>query len=176
MSRQWLKAMAPDVIEGLLEELVADAGEEERVAILFNLLQTCLTMAARGAEIGHGVMQRDGVLGAVAILSFLRDHLRPDSDSVANGVLRRFYNAAHRQIISAHRDDAMPRFQQILASIAKIIQKPYSSSFFYNCLQETVMSRSQVRGLLLSDAVRQCVCRIDQDILAFSSDAQQKRN
>lgn len=176
MSRQWLKAMAPDVIEGLLEELVADAGEEERIAILFNFLQASLSMAAHGARIGQGVTQREGVIGAVTILSFLREHLRADSSNVANGVLRRFYNAAQRQIIAAHRDDAMTRFEEIRSSIAKVIQKPYSSSFFYNCMQETVMSRAQMLDLLLSDAVRPCVSRIDQSMFVASNGAGSARD
>jgi flagellin-specific chaperone FliS len=172
MSKQWLKAMAPDVIEGLLEDLVADAGEEELIAILFNLLQNALAMAGRGAETGRSIMQREGVIGAVAILSFLRDHLRDDTGNLANGVLRRFYNAAHRQIIRAHRDEAVIRFREIRQSISRVIQKPYSSSFFYNCMEETEMSRAEMLDLLLSCEVRQCICRIDQSIFAFSSDVE----
>lgn len=171
MTMQWLKAMTPDVIEGLLEDLVAEAGEEERIAILFNLLQNGLSRAARGAETGHSIMQREGVVGAVAILCFLRDHLRKDSSEVANGVLRRFYNSAHRQIISAHRNEAMPRFEEIHASISRVIQKPYSSSFFYNCLQETAFSKAQMLDLLLSREVRHCLCRIDQSMFTISNDA-----
>ena len=175
MSMQWLKPVAPDVIKGLLEDLVADSGEEERVAILFNLLQNCLSLAARSAVNGQGVMQREGVVGAVSILSFLRDHLRANSANVANGVLRRFYNAAHRQIITAHRDDAALRFDEIRASISKVIQKPYSSSFFYNCLQETTMSKEEMLELLLSAAVRTCIGRIDQPMFILSRDADRNR-
>ena len=170
MSKQWLKAMPSDVIEGLLEDLVADAGEEELIAILFNLLQNALGLAARGAETGRSIMQRDGVIGCVAILAFLREHLRSDAGNPANGVLRRFYNAAQRQIITAHRDDAVIRFQEIRTSISRVIQKPYSSSFFYNCMEETEMSKPEMLDLLVSREVRQCISRIDQSIFVFSND------
>ena len=167
MTKQWLKAIDPDVIEGLIVDLVADAGEEERIAILFNLLQNCLSMAANGAETGQGIMQRDCVVGGISILSFLRGHLRVESPNVANGVLRRFYNAAHRQIITAHRDEAAVRFEEIRLSIAKVIQKPYSSSFFYNCMQETAISKKQMLDLLLSGDIRRCIWRIDQSTFVF---------
>ena len=172
MTRQWLKALAPDVTEGLLEELVAEASDEERVSILFNLLQNCLALAARGAETGQGILQRDGVIGAVTILSFLRDHLRQDIGNAANGVLRRFYKAAHRQIIKAHRDEAAIRFHEIRASVFKVIQKPYSSSFFYNCMQETAMNRAAMLDLLLSVEIRHCICRVDPFPWAFADEAE----
>ena len=168
MTRQWFEAMAPDVIAGLLEELIAESSEEERISILLNLLQNCIGKAAHGAETGQDVMQRDGVIGAVAILCFLREHLRSDSVNPANGVLRRFYQAAHRQIIRAHRDAAVTRFQEIRTSIAKVIQKPYSSSFFYNCMQETRMTKGEMLNLMLSFEVRHSICRLDQSMQLFA--------
>ena len=170
MSSQWLKSFAPDETAGLLEELVAESDGEERIAILFNLLQNSLVMAARGAKMGHGVLQRDAVVCAVSIISFLRSRLRSDSASIANGVLRRFYNSAHRQIIKAHRDEAAVRFEEIRTSVSKVIQKPYSSSFFYNCMQETSISPVQMLDLLLSSEVRQSICRIDASMFAFSNE------
>ena len=170
MTKQWFEAMAPDVIAGLLEELIAEASEEERISILFNLLQTCIGTATRGAETGQELVQRDGVIGAVAILCFLREHLRPDSVSPANGVLRRFYQAAHRQIIRAHRDSAVTRFHDIRTSIAKVIHKPYSSSFFYNCLQETRMTKAEMLNLMLSFEVRHSICRIAPSLRMFADD------
>jgi flagellin-specific chaperone FliS len=130
MTRQWFQSTKSDVVEELFEELIDQSSEEEHVAMLFNLLQNCLSMAARGAETGQGILQREGVVGAVAILTFLREHLRAEGSDPANGVFRRFYNAAHRQIIKAHQKEAITRFRDIGASIAKVIQKPYSSSFF----------------------------------------------
>jgi hypothetical protein len=176
MTRQWFKAMAPDVIGGLLDELIAEAGEEERISILFNLLQNCIGMAAHGAQTGQSILQRDGVIGAVSILSFLRDHLRKDSANPANGVLRRFYQAAHRQIIKAHRDAAVTRFHEIRNSIAKVIQKPYSSSFFYNCMQETRMNRAEMLNLMLSFEVRHSICRIDHSMRMFADDEESSAN
>ena len=168
MNRQWFEAMAPDVIAGLLEELIAEASEEERISILFNLLQNCIGTAAHGAETGQSVMQRDGVIGAVSILSFLREHLRTDSANQANGVLRRFYQAAHRQIIRAHRDVAVTRFHELRTSIAKVIQKPYSSSFFHNCMQETRMNKGEMLNLMLSFEGRHSICRIENSVRMFA--------
>lgn len=176
MTRQWFKAMAPDVIEGLLEELIAEAGEEERISILFNLLQNCIGMAAHGAQTGQGVLQRDGVIGAVSILCFLCDHLRRDSSNPANGVLRRFYQAAHRQIIKAHRDVAVTRFHEIHTSISKVIQKPYSSSFFYNCMQETRLTKAEMLKLMLSFEVRHSISRMDHSMRIFADDEESSAN
>ena len=62
------------------------------------------------------------------------------------------------------------RFEEIRASVSKVIQKPYSSSFFYNCMQETSISPTQMLDLLLSSEVRQCICRIDASMFAFSNE------
>jgi len=171
MTMQWFKATDPDVVEGLFEELIAEAGEEERISILFNLLQNCIGMAAHGAETGQDILRRDGVIGAVSILCFLSDHLRRDVDNEANGVLRRFYQAAHRQIIKAHRDVTVTRFHELRASIAKVIQKPYSSSFFFNCMQETNMTMGEMLKLMLSHEVRFSICHIDHSMPFLAEDA-----
>jgi hypothetical protein len=171
MTRQWIEAVAPEMIEGLFEDLLAEASEEEQASILFNLLQSCLSLATRGAETGQSDLQRDGVAGAVAIVCFLREHLRRDSVDVANGVLRRFYNAVHRQIIKAHRDEAVARFREIRISIAKVIQKPYSTSFYYNCMQESVMSKLDLKRLIRSPELSQAICRLDHTMHLFSGGA-----
>jgi hypothetical protein len=156
------------MVEELFEELINQASEEEHVAMLFNLLQNCLSTAARGAETGQGVLQRNGVVGAVAILTFLREHLRAESLDPANGVFRRFYNAANRQIIKAHQNEAITRFRDIRTSIAQVIQKPYSSSFFHNCMQETVMDKAELMRLLLTPEIRQLLCHVDHSLRVFA--------
>jgi hypothetical protein len=127
-------------------------------------------MAARGCESGHGVMQQNGVVGAVAILCFLRDHLRQDSAAPANGVLRRFYNAAHRKLLRAHRDDQTALFLDLRASIAKVIQKPYSRMFFLNCTQETVMSKVELTRFILCAEVRGAIFRLDHSMRVFAGE------
>jgi len=170
MTEQWFQTTDPEVIERLFVDLIAEASEEEHVSILFNLLQSCLDMAARGAETGQGILQRNGVIGAVTILSFLRHHLRANSRNPANGVLRRFYNAAHRQIVTAHRDNVGAHLRDVRTSIAKVIQKPYSTSFFHNCLQETSWTRKDLLRLILCAQVRACICRVDSPILMFAGE------
>jgi flagellin-specific chaperone FliS len=170
MTTQWFQTTTPDLIEALFEELIDQSSEEEHVAMLFNLLQNCLNLAARGAETDQADLQKDGVVGAVAILSFLREHLRTESRDPANGVFRRFYNAAHRQILKAHQQEDVARLRDIRASIAKVIQKPYSSSFFHNCMQETVMNRGSLLRLLMTPEVRQLLCRIDDSERIFAGE------
>ena len=172
MTNQWFDAIAPEMIEDLFEDLLVEASEEEHASILFNLLQNCLGLATRGAQTGQGVLQRDGVVGAVAILSFLREHLRNDSSDPANGVLRRFYSAAHRQIIKAHRDAAVGRFREISASIAKVIQKPYSTCFYHNCMRESSITKLDLKRLIRSPDVSQAICRLDHAMPTFSGGAE----
>ena len=66
MVGKWFEAIAPEVVDDLFGDMLAEASEEENISILFNILQNCLGMAARGCESGHGVMQQNGVVGAVA--------------------------------------------------------------------------------------------------------------
>ena len=170
MVSKWFEAIAPEVVDDLFGDMLAEASEEENISILFNILQNCLGMAARGCESGHGVMQTNGVVGAVAILCFLREHLRQDSDAPANGVLRRFYNAAHRKLLRAHRDDQAALFHDLRASIAKVIQKPYSRMFFLNCTQETAMSKVELTRFILSSEVRGAIFRLDRSMRIFAGE------
>ncbi len=164
MTYQWIDAITPEVVDVLFEDLLVEASGEEHVSILFNALQNFLDMAWGGGASGKPEMQSDGVVGAVAIISFLREHLRKDSPNLANGVLRRFYNAAHRQIITAHRDHAFEQFREIKASISKVIQRPYSRGFFQHCMQETHMEKVELVRFLLSRDVRGGLFAVDQSI------------
>ena len=164
MTYQWIDNITPEVVDVLFEDLLTEASGEEHVSILFNALQNFLDMAWSGGVSGKREMQSEGVVGAVAILCFLRDHLRKDSLNLANGVLRRFYNAAHRQIITAHRDDAVEQFREIKASISKVIQRPYSRGFFQHCMHETHMEKLELVRFLLSSDVRGGLFAIDQSI------------
>jgi flagellin-specific chaperone FliS len=164
MSNQWIDAITPEIVDVLFEDLLTEASNEEHVSILFNALQNFLDMAWGGGASGKPEMQSDGVLGAVAIICFLREHLRKDSPNLANGVLRRFYNAAHRQIITAHRDDAFEQFREIKASIGKVIQRPYSRGFFQHCMHETYIEKLELVRFLLSRDVRGGLFAVDQSI------------
>jgi hypothetical protein len=164
MTYQWIDAITPEIVDVLFEDLLTEASGEEHVSILFNALQNFLDMAWGGGVSGKQDMEMDGVLGAVAILSFLREHLRKDSPNLANGVLRRFYNAAHRQIITAHRDEAYDQFSEIKKSIGKVIQRPYSRGFFQHCMHETDLEKLELVRFLLSNEVRGGLFAIDQSI------------
>ena len=164
MTYQWIDAITPEVVDVLFEDLLTEASGEEHVSILFNALQNFLDMAWGGGVSGKSEMQSEGVIGAIAIISFLREHLRRDSPNLANGVLRRFYNAAHRQIITAHRDEAFEQFREIKASISKVIQRPYSRGFFQHCMHETHMEKLELVRFLLSAEVRGGLFAIDQSI------------
>jgi len=168
MISEWFEAITPDVMADLFEDLLAEASEEENISILFNMLQNCLRMAARGCETGQSPMQRQGVVGAVAILCFLREHLRRDSGAHANGVLRRFFNAAHRKLLVAHRDNQAALLQELRASIAKLLRKPYSRMFFLNCMNETSISTAQLKSFILSDEVRCAIFRLDPSEKIFA--------
>ena len=170
MVSKWFETIAPEVVDDLLEDMLAEASEEENMSILFNILQNFLRMAARGCEAGHGVMQTNGVVGAVAILCFLREHLRLDHTSPANGVLRRFYNAAHRKLLKAHRDEQVILFHELRASIAKLTRKPYSRMFLLNCMEETTMSKQELTRFILCDEVRNAIFRRDHSMRMFSGE------
>ncbi len=172
MVSKWFEAIAPEVVDDLLEDMLAEASDEESMSILFNILQNCLRMAARGCEGGHGVMQKNGVVGAVAILCFLREHLRQDHTSPANGVLRRFYNSAHRKLLKAHRDEQASLFHELRASVAKLTQKPYARIFFLNCMEETAMSKAQLTRFILSPEVRNAIFRRDHSVRMFAGDGE----
>ena len=168
MKNEWFEAITPDVMADLFEDLLAEASEEENISILFNMLQKCLGVAAHGCETGQGALQKHGVVGAVAILSFLREHLRRDCGALANGVLRRFYNAAHRKLIAANRDNEAGLFHELRASIARLIQRPYSHMFFLNCINETLMSTAELKSFILSDEVRCAIFRLDPSEQMFA--------
>lgn len=168
MMSEWFDAITPDVMADLFEDLLAEASEEENISILFNMLQKCLGIAAHGGETDQRALQKHGVVGAVAILCFLREHLRRDSGALANGVLRRFYNAAHRKLITAHRDNEAALFHELRASIAKLIQKPYSRMFFLNCINETSMSTAELKSFILSEEVRCAIFRLDPSDQIFA--------
>jgi flagellin-specific chaperone FliS len=172
MISEWFEAITPDVMADLFEDLLAEASEEENISILFNMLQKCLGIAGHGCETGQSALQKHGVVGAVAILCFLRDHLRRDSGALANGVLRRFYNAAHRKLIAAHRDDEAALFHELRGSIAKLIEKPYSRMFFLNCINETSMSTAELKSFVLSDEVRCAIFRQDHAAQIFAGDGE----
>ena len=164
MSNQWIDAITPEIVDVLFEDLLTEASNEEHVSILFNALQNFLDTAWGGGASGKREVQNDGVLGAIAIICFLREHLRKASPNLANGVLRRFYNAAHRQIITAHRDDAFDQFREIKASISKVIQRPYSRGFFQHCMHETHIEKVELVRFLLSRDVRGGLFAVDQSI------------
>jgi flagellin-specific chaperone FliS len=168
MKNEWFEAITPEVMADLFEDLLAEASEEENISILFNMLQKCLGVAAHGCETGQGALQKHGVVGAVAILCFLREHLRRDSGAHANGVLRRFFNAAHRKLLVAHRDNQAVLLQELRASIAKLLRKPYSRMFFLNCINETSMSSVELKSLILSDEVRCAIFRLDPSEQMFA--------
>ena len=172
MISEWFEAINPDVMADLFEDLLSEASEEENISILFNMLQNCLRIAARGCETGQSLMQRQGAVGAVAILCFLREHLRQDSGAHANGVLRRFFNAAHRKLLVAHRDNQAALLQELRASIAKLLRKPYSRMFFLNCINETSISTAELKSFILSEEVRCAIFRLDPSEPLFAGAAE----
>jgi flagellin-specific chaperone FliS len=169
MTNQWLEAIAPEMIDVLFQDLLVEASEEEHVSILFNALQNFLTLAWGGGAAGKAEAQRDGVVGAVAIVCFLRDHLKKGKRSPANGVLRRFYNAAHRQIINAHRDGTWEHFHEVKSQIAKVVQRPYSRSFFMNCTSETNIGKAELVRFLLSSEVRGGLFSLDASVRVLAN-------
>ena len=61
-------------------------------------------------------------------------------------------------------------FHELRASIAKVIQKPYSRMFFLNCTQETLMSKVELTRFILCAEVRGAIFRLDHSVRIFAGE------
>ena len=122
MTNRWIDELSVTALEAIYEDIVFEANLDEHLAILFGVLQNFLEKAWLGGVSGNAQMEKSAVLGAIEVIGFLRSHLNPVSDHAANGVLRRFYNGAHRQIITAHRDGNFAELRVVRAQIKKLVE------------------------------------------------------
>jgi len=144
-------------LDSIFEDLVCEASEEELLSILFGVLQSFLDTAWGAAAAGDDIGRTHAVHGALDVIAFLRERLHKDSPRPANGVMRRFYNAVHRQIIDSCRDESAEGLRGVRLSIAKVVEPPYSRSFFRNCAQETRMVRAELVRFLCSPGMRRAI-------------------
>jgi len=167
MTNRWIDELSVTAREAIYEDIVFEANLDEHLAILFGVLQNFLEKAWLGGVSGNTQMEKSAVLGAIEVIGFLRSHLNPVSDHAANGVLRRFYNGAHRQIITAHRDGNFAELRVVLAQIKKLVELPYSKGFFQNCRRETAIDRKELVRFLFSAQVRDALPCLDHPIKLF---------
>ena len=146
-----------ETLDSIFEDHVCEASEEELLSILFGVLQSFLDSAWSSAVAGDELGRKHAVYGALDVIAFLRERLHKGSQRPANGVLRRFYNAVHRQIIDSCRDDSAEGFRGVRQSIAKVVEPPYSQSFFRNCAQETRIVRAELVRFLCSPGMRRAI-------------------
>jgi flagellin-specific chaperone FliS len=156
-SQLGFEAIERSTLDSIFEDLVCEASEEELLSILFGVLQSFLDSAWSAASENDEIGRRHSVYGALDVIAFLRELLHKDGARPANGVLRRFYNAMHRQIIDSCRDGSGEGFRGVRRSIAKVVEPPYSRSFFQNCAQETRMIRSELVRFLCSPGMRRAI-------------------
>ncbi len=136
----------------LLQEIIADSSEEERIMMLFGCLVSSVRMAAlRGAT---GAPEARESLGqALDVITFLRAHLRQQGYTPFGVALRRFYNRAHRGMIDAFRDNRPRDLLLLEASLLKLIQPPLSELFFMAAARDTKVDEAELADFLHAHAM-----------------------
>jgi flagellin-specific chaperone FliS len=137
-------------IDAVLEGIIHDSSREERIMMLFGILDSLLKTAWLSCVNEDNVKKRECVHAAIDVVNFLKKNLGVSKDLLFNAAYKRFYTAIHRKIIDAHKNGTNEEFQTIRASVAKLTSPPFSKAFFSNLMHESAIDDGEIMRYLLS--------------------------
>lgn len=140
-----------NALNALLESVVRDCSREERIMMLFGILDNLLKRVRHDEDARRKL---ESVHLAVDVVNFLKSNLGVHKDPLFNAAYKRFYTAIHRRIIDAYKHGANEEFDAIRASIAKLTSPPFSKSFFSNFTREAAIDDEEIVRFLLSPGAR----------------------
>lgn len=146
-----------DALDALLEGVVRDSSREERIMMLFGILDNLLKSAWRAGLEDDADRKLECVHLAVDVVNFLKSNLGVHKDPLFKAAYKRFYTAIHRRIIDAHKNGVSEEFDMIRASLAKLTSPPFSKSFFSNFTRESAIDDEEIVRFLLSPGPRKAV-------------------
>ena len=144
-------------MDALLESVIHDSTREERIMMLFGILDNMLKTAWLSGLNEDNAKQRECVQAAVDVVNFLKSNLGVHKDPLFNAAYKRFYTTIHRKIIDAHKNGANEEFQTIRASVAKLTSPPFSKAFFSTFTRESAIDDGEILRFLLSPNAKNAV-------------------
>jgi hypothetical protein len=137
-------------IDALLEGIIHDSTREERIMMLFGILDNMLKTAWISGLNEDAGKQKECVRAAVDVVNFLKSNLGVHKDPLFNAAYKRFYTTIPRKIIDAYKNGTHEEFQTIRASVAKLTSPPFSKAFFSNFTRESDIDDGEILRFLLS--------------------------
>ena len=144
-------------IDALLEGIIHDATREERIMMVFGILDNMLKTAWLSGFNEDEERKKECVQVAVDVVSFLKSNLGVHKDPLFNAAYKRFYTTIHRKIIDAYKNGTDEEFQTIRASVSKLTSPPFSKAFFSNFTRESNIDDGEIIRFLLSPSSKNAV-------------------
>jgi flagellin-specific chaperone FliS len=141
----------------LLESIINDATHEERIMMLFGILDNMLKNLYNLNVNEDDFKRRECVHAAIDMVSFLKDSLTVHKDPRFNAAYKRFYTSIYRQIIDAYKKGTKEEFQTIRASVTKLTSPPFSKGFFSNLSHEISIDDDEIIRYLVSQITKNAI-------------------
>jgi flagellin-specific chaperone FliS len=136
--------------DSLLESIIHDATHEERIMMLFGILDNMLKNLYNLNFNEESSEPRECVHAAIDMVSFLKNSLTVHKDLSFNAAYKRFFTSIYRKIIDAYEKGTNEEFQTIRASVAKLTSPPFSKGFFSNLSREISTDDDEIIRYLVS--------------------------
>lgn len=143
-------------LDALLQGVIYDASREERIMMLFGILDNLLKRASLASR-DDSSARLECVHLAVDAVNFLKCNLGVHKDPLFNSAYKRFYTTIHRKIVDAYKSGAGEEFEAIRASVAKLTSPPFSKAFFSNFTREVAIDDDEILRFLLSPNAKSAV-------------------
>lgn len=143
-------------LDALLQGVIYDASREERIMMLFGILDNLLKRASLASR-DDSSARLECVHLAVDVVNFLKCNLGVHKDPLFNSAYKRFYTTIHRRIVDAYKSGAGEEFEAIRASVAKLTSPPFSKAFFSNFTREVAIDDDEILRFLLSPNAKSAV-------------------
>jgi hypothetical protein len=140
-------------LDALLQGVIYDATREERIMMLFGILDNLL----KRASLASPDERLECVHLAVDVVNFLKCNLGVHKDPLFNSAYKRFYTTIHRKIVDAYKSGVGEEFEAIRASVAKLTSPPFSKAFFSNFTREVAIDDDEILRFLLSPNAKSAV-------------------
>ena len=141
----------------LLENIVHDATHEERIIMLFGILDNMLKTLNNLDVNEDDSKRRECVHAAVDMVSFLKNSLTVHKDPHFHAAYKRFYTSVYRKIIDAHKKGTNEEFQTIREAVAKLTSPPFSKGFFSNLSHEISIENGEIVRYLVSHITKNTI-------------------
>jgi hypothetical protein len=136
--------------DSLVESIIHDATHEDRIMMLFGILDNMLKNLYNLDFYEDNSERRECVHAAIDMVCFLKNSLTVYKDPRFNAAYKRFYTSIYRKIIDAYEKGTNEEFQTIRASVAKLTSPPFSKGFFSNLSHEISRDDDEIIRYLVS--------------------------